>query len=142
MKKPNLKLTAKDFEGFAKRGAGDLTKKEDLAIANDLKTLLQFMIKNEAEMNINLSFFKLKTDCGTYRCVTGWWCFFLGKRVEHDGRLTAFFKRVFDNFFSLRFMYKFFTKHGFNWNAFFGAPGYGNLQDRLDRTNELITAIK
>ena len=140
MKKPNLKLTAKDFEGFVKRGAENLTKKEELAIANDLKTLLQFMIDNEVEMNIDLDSFENKTDCGTYRCVCGWWCFFLGKRIVSIGNRTAFFRGVFSSATDL--MDKFFTKHSFNWEHFFGLGACGNLQDRLDKTNELITAIK
>ena len=142
MKKPNLKLTAKDFEGFVKRGAEDLTKKEGLAIANDLKTLLQFMIDNEVEMNIDLSSFENKTDCGTYRCVCGWWCFFLGKQIGSFGNRTVFFDNVFSGVFGSDLMCKFFNKHGFYWNDFFGLAVDGNLQDRLDKTNKLITAIK
>lgn len=133
----NLKLTAADFKSFLKRGAENLTKEEDLLIVNDLKTLLEFMIENESEMNIDLDYYE--TSCGTYRCVAGWWSFYLGEKVYNGEHFTTFFKRVFGVYRCL--MDVFFRKYDFVWNEFFGLKGSGNLERRLERIEELIERI-
>lgn len=140
MKKPNLKLTAKDFEGFFKRSAWNLTEKEGLAIASDLKTLLQFLIDNEKEMNIDLENCEEKLDCGTYRCVAGWWCAFLGKRIRFNQHFTFFFEYTFISPASL--ISELFECYRFEWEYFFGCKEHGTLQARLKKTNELIKFIK
>ena len=137
MKKPNLKVTAKDFIAFQKRGAKNLTKKEHLAIANDLKTVLEFMASNE-DLLIDLNWYEHKESCGTYRCVVGWWCIWLRKRVYQKDEQTGFFEKIFSG----SFLCDLFELYRYSWGSFFGRSKFGTLEDRLSRANNLIGKIK
>ena len=62
----------------------------------DLIAVLQFMKDNEDNLKIDLG--NYETECGTYRCVAGWWAFWLGIPVNMDGvRVTNRFKDIFWN---------------------------------------------
>ena len=74
------------------------TKKFAVNFKADLVSVLQCMIKYEETLKINLDYFQTKTDCGTYRCVAGWWAFWLGVPIMAKNHFhTLRFRKIFCN---------------------------------------------
>ena len=92
--KPNLGLTEKDLlEGINNPDRDFLVK-----FKADLITVLEYMIENKTLLKIDLSQFERKEDCGTYRCICGWWAYWLGIPIrDKNGRLTRRFRQTLDN---------------------------------------------
>ena len=69
----------------------------------DLITVLEFIIANEDNLKIDLGSYQIKKECklyecGTFRCVAGWWAYWLGvpilsKNYSH----TLRFENIFCN---------------------------------------------
>ena len=90
-------------------------------------------------MNIDLDRFERKTDCGTYRCVAGWWWHFLGEKIYRGDNQTKGFEAIYRR---CGFMSCFLNKYDVEWWAIFGSEKRGNLQARLTRVDKLIEKIK
>ena len=48
-----------------------------LTFKADLITVLDYMIKNKKSLKIGLADYEHKYRCKTYRCVCGWWAYWL-----------------------------------------------------------------
>ena len=91
--KPNLVLTEKDLLAGIKNPNRNFSKK----LKADLITVLEYMKENAKVLKIDLGWYKVKRGCGTYRCICGWWAYWLGIPIRKDGDedLTNRFKNVF-----------------------------------------------
>ena len=80
--KPNLGLTEKDLRAGAKNPNRAFSKK----LKTDLITVLEYMIENKNSMKIDLDWFEKIAGCGTYRCVCGWWAYWLDIPIKTTRR--------------------------------------------------------
>ena len=95
--KPNLILDEEKLRAGIDKQSYDFT----VNLKTDLIAVLEFMIANKDKLKIDLQFYQIEQEwefyeCGTYRCVAGWWAFWLGIPVKDDkGDLTNRFKDIF-----------------------------------------------
>ena len=81
--KPNLVLTEQDIRAGVKNPDRAFSKK----LKTDLITVLEHMIKNKKSLKIDLDWFeKIDLGCGTYRCVCGWWAYWLDIPIRTNDR--------------------------------------------------------
>ena len=136
--KPNLVLTAKDLLEGANNPDRDFSAK----LKTDLITVLEYMIENKNSMKIDLRYFqhtftggiKSHNDCGTYRCVAGWWAHWLNIPVRYkNGSLTKRFRQTLDNINIWRGFKSIYISSYSNYHnrTFFGDGSNDSLPVRL-----------
>ena len=138
--KPNLVLTGKDLLDGAKKPNRNFSAK----LKTDLITVLEYMIENKNSMKIDLKHyqhtFTSGNDCGTYRCVCGWWAYWLDIPIlTKTGRYTNRFLETFndDLFWGFARTKKLQSNSSFK-AAFFASSG--SLENRLKLAKALEVA--
>ncbi len=135
--KPPLILKEKDLRA----GIDNQNYEFRLNLKKDLISVFQCLRDNEKTLKINLIDYEYETECGTYRCVCGWWAHWLDIPIKTaGGNLTARFKKIFLN----SDLWKGFVKKSSdNWvmpsygNIFFGSTSSGTLPKKLARAQSL-----
>ena len=119
------------------------TKKFAVNFKADLVSVLKPMIKYEETLKINLDYFQTKTDCGTYRCVAGWWAFWLGVPIMAKNHFhTLRFRKIFCNE-NLFLCFEQIIEYDDDGECismrdlFFAAAEYGTLPERWERAKKL-----
>ena len=142
--KPNLVLTKQDLlAGIS--GIKKPNRKFIIKFKTDLITVLEYMIENQESLKIDLGRYNIKRECGTYRCVCGWWAYWLGIpiREDGDGDLTYRFINVFhDETLWERFFFEnnsFLNKYPCS-TIFFGDRFHGSVTKRLALAKTLKVA--
>ena len=87
--KPPLILKEKDLRA----GIDNPSYGHAVNLKTDLIAVFQCMIKYEETLKINLDFFEYyhTEECETYRCVAGWWAYWLGIPIKMDARKNSKF---------------------------------------------------
>ena len=142
--KPNLILNETDLRA----GIDNPSYEHAVNLKADLITVYQYMIDNEKDLKINLNYLEHANKCGTYRCVCGWWSYWLNipiiskKISRYIIKYTSRFKNIFCNrkFFMCFEELVVLDSDGDYikiYNLFFGDGGYATLPERLIRAESL-----
>ena len=138
--KPNLILNETDLRA----GIDNPSYEHAVNLKADIITIFKFLIKYEKDLKIDLDLYENETECGTYRCVSGWWAYWLGIPIKTDTeKYTDRFKNIFCN----KMLFDCFEElEGYidcdgdyikMYNLFFGDAGCGTLPERLIRAKSL-----
>ena len=131
--KPNLGLTEKGLRA----GVNNPNRSFSVKFKADLIAVLEYMIENQNSMKIGLTYFeetidlfefgKTKEECGTFRCVAGWWAYWLGIPIlARSGKFTNRFLEAFAD----KSFYGFTCNKKFPYRlsiVFFGSKGSATL---------------
>ena len=137
--KPNLIL----FEQNLLAGIDNPSYEYAVILKADLIAVFKFLIKYEKYLKINLDYFERQNECRTYRCVAGWWGYWLDIPIKTDEiNYTDRFKNIFCNrkFFMCFEELVVLDSDGDYikmYNLFFGDGGCGTLPERLIRAESL-----
>ena len=121
------------------------TKKFALNLKADLIAVLEFLIKNKKTLKIDLNINEHKTECGTYRCVSGWWAYWLGIPIlsqsntfggQYGGQHLRYVK-TFRNVDVFSYFYSTDDDKRLLRGMFFGGQSYGALPERLKLAESL-----
>ena len=112
----------------------------------DLIAVYQCLIDNETDLNINLNFFENENKCGTYRCVAGWWAYWLNIPITaYRQSMTYRFEKIFCNskfFMCFEELVVLDTAPCIKmFDLFFGDAGCGTLPERVIRAESLKIQI-
>ena len=137
--KPPLKLTEQDLLNKKLHK----TKKFAVNFKADLLAVFQYLIKYEETLNIDLDLYEYSTNCRTYRCVGGWWAYWVGIPVMVN---KFFCSSRFNNIFcneNLFLCFEQIIEYDDDGECismrdlFFAAAEYGTLPERRERAKKL-----
>ena len=135
--KPNLVLTEKDLL----EGANNPDRDFSVKFKADLITVLEHMIENKALLKIDLLEFERKEDCGTYRCICGWWAYWLDIPIRYkNGSLTKRFNKTLN---SVNIWPVFKSKNKLLYDSYHNRTFFGDgSTDSLPKRLELAKALE
>ena len=142
--KPPLILKEKDLL----KGIDNPSEQYAINLRTDLVSVYQCMIDNGQYLNIDLCFYEHKDGCKTYRCVCGWWAYWLGIPILTDQLdYTDRFQNIFWNmkFFLCFKEIIYFSTKGEKismFDLFFGTDHNSTLAERLTRARYLEISNK
>ena len=117
------------------------SKKFATELKADLISLLQFLIANKETLKIDLNCYQEIKPCGTYRCVAGWWAYWLGVPIKDGNITTDSFDKIFCSYkifggFVNNVKYSSLKEIDYH-NMIFGDVLKGNLYERLSKVESL-----
>ena len=142
--KPNLILNETDLRA----GIDNPSYEHAVNLKADLIAVYQCLIDNEKDLKINLNYFEYANKCGTYRCVCGWWSYWLNIPIISK-KFSSYIIKYTDRFENIFCNIKFF--HCFEelkvvdsdgnyikmFDLFFGISKNGILPERQIRAKSL-----
>ena len=136
--KLNLVLTEKDLL----EGLKNLDINFAIKFRIDAISVLEYMIKNRTLLKIDLLEFETKEECGIYRCICGWWAYYLDIPIKtKSDKFTARFNETLNN---VNAWTVFKAKNRMLYNAYYNSViFFGDISiDSLPKRLELIKFLK